>query len=397
MLHHIHIIKRAMASMPEGEPGEPAKPVIPIMESTLFIVLMIIGGVYFTLWHYVTTVFMTLTVVESAPSVALDLNSPPPYTPRKPSSDPSANPLLADEEAGESSAVLAAHNKRVTSGVISTFKHLRSKGGIYAPLRGFWNTFHLNIFYGLGIVITGSVAGAIVGDRLGMLAGTAIATILTARWNMALTQLRIASPESNKITGNMFKRAKKMAWSAVKPTVATLVLTRLYQQSLGAIMTFFVPKKGDEGFDKPYSVHFKQDGTREIEYVKFSPLLLAIIIVFYIGFIAVVLPAKAVLVRMQASGLPAEDDTIVPVDKTFGVEAAGERTLTFVEAAKTFSKDDIKTIFVMGLKLVGLETIQLAVFASIVYWALFGLIDKTINNVLDAQFAAMGRGGNAAL
>lgn len=379
-------VKRAVEHVSNFRaPSEHAKPVLPFFESTLFVVLLFIGIFYFGIWHYITTLFMTLTVVESPPSVTLNL-------------DPS-RALLAG--ADEESAVIETRNNRVTSGVRSTFRHLRSQGGFYAPVRGMVSTIYYGILFSIIMAFGGAIASIIVGDKIGMLAGVAIASVATAKWNMALTQLRIASPESNKLVQNknMFKRSKHLAMKAVKPTVVALTLNRLYQEAFNVIAMCFIPKKGDPAFEKPYTIHFKSDGSRQIEYGKISKWFYVIATIFYIGLIVVVLPAKAVIVRMQASGMSTEDDTIIAVDKTFGVEAAGEkeRTLTFCEAAKTFSKEDIRSIVVMGLKLIGLETLQLIVYGAILYAAFWSVAEKTVNNALDAQLGALARGGNAAL
>jgi len=383
---HSQIIKRAVEHASNFRAAsEPVKPVLPVLESTLFVVLILIGAFYFSIWHYITTVFMTLTVVESAPSVTLNL-------------DPS-RALLAGED--EESAVVETRNNRVTSGVLSTFRHLRAQGGFYAPVRGIVSTICYGLLFSIIMGFGGAVASIVVGDKIGMVAGAAIASVATAKWNMALTQLRIASPESNKLVQNknMFKRGKHLAMKTVKPTIVALTLNRLYQEVFSAIAMCFIPKKGDPAFEKPYTVNFKSDGSRHIEYGRISKWFYVIAALFYVGFIVVVLPAKAVIVRMQASGMSPEDDTIVAVDKTFGVEAAGEkeRTLTFCEAAKTFSKDDIRSIVVMGLKLIGLETVQLLVYMTILCATFWVVAEKTVNNALDAQFGALARGGNAAL
>jgi hypothetical protein len=372
---HTQIFKRAVEHAGNFRgPSNPAKPVLPIFESTLFVVLVFIGAFYFSIWHYITTVFMTLTVVESAPSITLNL-------------DPSRAPLTGDDE---ESAVIETRNTRITSGVRSTFRHLRSQGGFYAPLRGAISTIYLSIIYFFIMAIGGGIASIVVGEKIGMLAGVAIASVATAKWNMALTQLRIASAESNKVAENknIFKRGKHLTMAAVKPTVAALTLIRLYQETFNVIAMNFVPKKGDPAFEKPYTVHFKDDGSRDIDYGKVNKWFFVLTAFFYIGFIAVVLPAKAVVVRMQASGMAPEDDTIIAVDKTFGVEAAGEkeRTLTFVEALRTFSREDIRSIVVMGMKLIGLETVQLMAYCVIVYVAFLSVAEKAVNNAINAQF-----------
>lgn len=381
-----HLIKRAVEHVNNFRAqSEPAKPVLPFVESTLFLVLLFSGAFYFIIWHYITTIFMTLTVVEAAPSVSLNI-------------DP-ARALLAGQD--EESVVVEARKNRVTSGVRSTFRHLRAQGGFYAPIRGIGSTVVYSFFYIIIMAFGAAIASIVVGESIGRLAGVAIATVATAKWDMALTQLRIASPESNKIAENrnVFKRGKHLVMKAVKPTIVALTLNRLYQEAFNVIATGFVPKKGDPAFEKPYTVHFKSDGTRDIEYGKISNWFYVIAAIFYVGYIAVVLPAKAVIVRMQASGMSTEDDTIVAVDKTFGVEAAGEkeRTLTFCEAAKTFSKEDIRSIIVMGLKLIGLETVQLLVYIAILSLVFWSVAEKAVNNALDAQFRALARGGNAAL
>lgn len=322
---------------------------------------------------------MTLTVVESAPSVALN---------------EARAPLNPDVET--TAETLSARKDRVTSGVRSTFKHLRQEGGNLAPFRGFASTILLQLGFGVITMVGGTISGFIVGEKVGILAGVAIACVATAKWNMALTHLRIASPESNKIAANrnIIQRGKQILWAAVKPTVAALVFARLFQETFGVIIMSFVPQKGDEGFDRPYTVEFKDDGSRHIHYGKPGVWFYVTLVLFYVGYVALVLPAKAIILRMQASAMSAEDSTIVAVDNTFGVESAGNgRTLGFCEAAKTFSRDDIRAILLMGVKLIGLETIQLAVYGGIVYVAMLSIAGKVINNVIDAQMGALVRHG----
>ncbi|KAI0409859.1 hypothetical protein F4802DRAFT_542333 [Xylaria palmicola] len=74
--------------------------------------------------------------------------------------------------------------------------------------------------------------------------------------------------------------------------------------------------------------------------------------IYFATQVFVCLPALVALTRIQASLLPEDEDTIVPLDRTFGVERGkgGEHRLTIIQAWKSF-KGSWKKLYILSIKI----------------------------------------------
>jgi hypothetical protein len=85
---------------------------------------------------------------------------------------------------------------------------------------------------------------------------------------------------------------------------------------------------------------------------------LIVVLVSFLSNILLVVPSHVILVRVQASLLPSDIDTIVPFDRSFqgavqSVAEGGKGYLTITEAWKTFSRAALRRLIILYVKIFG--------------------------------------------
>lgn len=140
-----------------------------------------------------------------------------------------------------------------------------------------------------------------------------------------------------------------------------------------------------------------QPGTRHI-YSTASQLFLAMFLTVLL-FVAVQIPATVAMVRVAASMLPEEDETIVPFDRTFGGMTTpeivgGQGKIGIVEAWRSFNWECrrrlLKTVAKVALIIVAAELlimIFVVAEAHLLFGDAFGPFMKSLHGIAN-------RGGN---
>lgn len=129
-----------------------------------------------------------------------------------------------------------------------------------------------------------------------------------------------------------------------------------------------------------------------------SPALIAtkILICAAIGLttlVSLVIPACVALVRVQASMLPEEDESIVPFDRSFGGKVVpeilgGTGAIGFVEAWRTFDMGSRARIVKLFFKFIGVEIALHMFFLSVVVLEAVALIGpEHIRRVVSERMA----------
>lgn len=286
------------------------------LSATLYIVLVLTRPkqIRYTLWNVVET----LTMVEEPQNTFLVREE---KAPRPAETDALTEEVIETE-------VTMVKAKPITSKIKTTIKHLQSRAGFRARWRG----LSLFVVYGFahsilsGFILT--IYGVVApGQVHGM---HAIASILTsialARYATAWVHIVISEPSSKP----WYRRIPSLkTWRNVwAPTAIAAITTRI---------ALFLPVLCGRILGIDIVNGFYQ--APELPIVAGKVLVCALL--GLLSFVVLVIPAMVSLVRVQASMLPEEDESIVPFDRTFGGRVVpevlgGSGCIKFLDAWKTF-------------------------------------------------------------
>lgn len=265
------------------------------------------------------------------------------------------DPLVDDPEP------VGVKHQPITSSIRSTIQHLRVRAG-------YWSRFR-----GLGLFIVYSIMRSFIVTMLGGSRGvlrhpfnTAIAAIIAqtalANFEMAWYHIVISEPSPKKwwkripsYRGNWIKMAPASALHATA-TQVTVIFSVMLGTSFGTLRQYTSAKHVDgEHVANPWT------------------LLASSLVVMSVAaalFVLLEIPATVTAVRVAASMLPEEDETIVPFDRTFGGKTTptivgGQGKVGIVEAWRSFEWSS-------RIRLVKLAGKMVAILA--VTWICFSLL-----------------------
>ena len=294
------------------------------------------------------------TVTDAYVNVDVLGDATVPDSTKKPSAASDANDALLDPEPDT-----LVRYKPITSSLRSTILHLRARAG-------YWSRFR-----GLSLFICWAVARGFLTSLLTTVpfmknpAGFAVAAVasevLLSRWELTWYHIVISEPSPKKWWQRM-PAFKSRAWTKIAPAVALRALTTqiaggfpmLLCQSFGTMKHL-----KDPGFEP---------GKKDL-YNAFGQSMVVLFLTFAL-FVLLEIPATVTVVRVAASMLPEDYETIVPFDRSFGGKVTpaiigGAGKIGLLEAWKSFPWSSRVRL----LKLVG------KVFAMIVaVWILFSMV-----------------------
>ncbi|KAG8669220.1 hypothetical protein FPOAC2_08542 [Fusarium poae] len=289
-------------------------------------------------------VFPVLAIVED--------EKPPAYAPL------AVEPLAANDDMTKPTGVpsapvaVAGQGKPVTSSFRATFSLLRSTGGFRAMYRGIF--MHALQALALALVNTALYHITPYSFIIAHLLSSLICVQLSTAWVHI-----VITPESQERWYSRIPAFKSTFLATWRPIVIFWAASQIV--TLGGISTFYA--MGTDGQEIP-----QFDGS---EGSVWGIMILALFLQ-----IAVQIPAYVVLIRVQASLLPAEADTIIPFDRSFNgriepVVVGGRGYATVRDAWSSFSKSAWKRIVMLELKVIAVS------FASI-----FGLMVVIIPQII---------------
>lgn len=305
------LVRRAIED-PAEQPSEPQEPGqhIPIFGTILFnitvLLLFVVSGCVGYVYGKVVT---TLAAVEDPnPDVYVRI-------------DDDITPLNPENNGAEVGDV--PPSKPVTSSLKGAIAHLTSRAGRLAPFRGLL----LYVLTGVAInIITAPLAA--VFNLYGSVVARFVAEILLANLRVAWIHIVISEPS----TKSLWSRIPSWRKTLVKVGPAAAI------RSLAAQVVSFIPLA--------IAYH-----TKVLEYGSVpssrSPVaalsggfgLLALFLVLYA---LIQMPAEVTFIRVAASMLPEDDETIVPFDRSFGGKVTpeivgGQGKIGIVDAWRSFS------------------------------------------------------------
>jgi hypothetical protein len=318
-------VEIAHAALSKPDNGEkPEQPHIPVWASLMVMITMhVFFALFFAVIYSYGFVVTTLTMIESNESdtyVAVDTlpaNNDDGSMPKPASSEP----LLEPE-------VLLVKNKPITSSIRRTINHLRSRYGYFSRFRG------VSLFLCLSVarlcIIQFLAAVFDSKNWIGFCIASFIADLLLARWKMTWIHVVISEPSPKK----WWRRAPPFnTWLKIAPAVALRSVASQIAKVVPLVvgMSFGAFKKMRDSGYQPGNGDVNAAGAQSL-FVFVLAIALAVL---------VQLPATVIVVRVAASMLPDENETVVPFDRSFGGKVTpaiigGQGKIGMVEAWKSF-------------------------------------------------------------
>jgi len=324
---------------------------IPTWGGAILVLTFLVIFVFVYLAHYsLQEVVPTLAMVET-PSAAITVSA----AQTEQGSKEDKESLLET-----STTITLVHQKPITSSIRGTLRHLVSISGQWARVRGlmvFWmNSIATNLVaFALSLLLPRFPGSLVV---VAALAGAATAN-LHAAWTHKLISMPAESHGS-------FRIPPRSEWKVLAPA-ATVAAAMPY-------VSLYIMK----GFASILGLSRSQPevtNAAQAIWLIASSVLLFVIALACTLFIC--LPAMVTQIRVEASILPEELDTIVPFDRTFGGKVVskmlgGTGSIGFLDAWKSFNwearvrliKAFLKAWFIMsGIVIAFLTVMTLEVFA----------------------------------
>ncbi|KAK7752265.1 hypothetical protein SLS62_005800 [Diatrype stigma] len=255
--------------------------------------------------------------------------------------------LLADEAGGGgsgsgSSLLSLEYSPAVTADLRLLNRMLYSIGGWPSLLRG----LRPHMFFNLSVAVLTFVMTCI--PYLPKVLGIAVAPLAVVQLYTAWVHVAISAP-SPKPFFRRFPRFATAARATALPTATMWLAVGIAQELPLCLLGWLHVKTWDPtGYDVvqvPYFDGFLTDFLK----------LLALFAAWALPTLLLVIPAHAVLTRVQASLLPAGERTVVPFDRTFQGQREpggekGERPIGMVQAWRSFSRASWLRLYVLYAK-----------------------------------------------
>lgn len=362
-------VKRAVSIKAEGHDTVE----IPTWGIVLLYVSFMVAAVGISMVSYMLNeVVTTLCMVES-PVAAITV-SPTTYEP-------------ADKEEKEGlletgPTITLVNQKPITSSIRATIKHLVAHGGRFARFRGYRiHVFH-SILFGLVSTFLSGALPRVPGQAILVagLSGMAVANVHAAWTHKVVSMPSTKSFFRERLPG-------KAGWKV-------LALPAAINAAMPYISLYLIC-----GVGMLLGLHnLDAEKAREYNGTQAACLIIRGIVLFVFAIVCTLflcLPAMVTLIRIEASILPEDEDTIVPFDRTFGGKVVsklmgGTGNVGFLEAWRSFTwearrrliKLFAKTFFIVG----GLVFIVLHVLVA----EMFIVFGPALGEVLSKVQRGMG-------
>lgn len=259
----------------------------------------------------------------------------------------------------------------MTSSIRSINRLLYANGG--------WRSY----FRGIGFFVVEGILTALLSGLFTLVFGgfftpiaTLLATLVTVQISTAWVHIIMApSAKSNWSRLPSFKRAFDATW---KPTCLYWLAFEVMRWSPRLLQIIFaVPFPDFEG---------GEDGPHSINWANFPMVrVIAMVLTYLLIVFWVHIPAFVVLVRVQASLLPGEDNPMMPFDRSFQgrvqpavVDGKGYATIT--DAWTTYSRAAWRRLLVLSAKNFGIAVAFVLVAGGIIGAELSLISHKSVRN-----------------
>lgn len=203
----------------------------------------------------------------------------------------------------------------ITRKLRTTISHLRSYAGFFSCFRG------LSIYICTEVLFMILIGLMRTLRFIPNVVAAIIATVLLSTFRMGWTWIVISKP-SNKL---WFRRLPSIRlWTKIAIPTALAAICEVIASALPIYAIFLFNLVNENSLDLS-----KMGGVWELlALIK----VLTVFAIYLFCSVAFVIPPRVMLIRVQASLLPESEETIIPVDRSFG----GSGVIGMIEAWKTF-------------------------------------------------------------
>lgn len=280
--------------------------------------------------------------------------NPPAYQPV------SLRDALDDEMVRSGSKLAELDARTVTSSFRAINRLLMANGGVMANFRGFAcalaQSFMTSI---LMVAFTASFGGVFTP------VATLLASLALVQFSTAWVHIVISRPSSLLFWQRLpaFKHTFDATWRAVTLYWFACEVARWAPMVLVSLTGLSLPE-------------LQADGSQNVDLrnldAAFFVKVVLIALVALVFSIFLVIPANVILVRIQASFLPPDEDTIIPFDRSFEGKAepaivGGRGFVTISDAWATFSRTAWRRLLTLYVKIFFVTIAGIALMAALVF------------------------------
>lgn len=200
----------------------------------------------------------------------------------------------------------------ITAKIRTTIRHLRARAGYWSRFRG----LSLYLCYSVvrSLVISGFTSSSATHNLVGRFVACFVAEVMLARWLLTWVHIVISEPSEKK----WWKRIptfKSGAWKKIAPSAALVSVA-------GQLCVIFPALLAKTGPIARFSNPSFQPTGKDVMHAMCQSL--GLLLLTFALIVLIDIPAQVTLIRVAASMLPEEDESIVPFDRTFGGKVTPE-------------------------------------------------------------------------
>jgi hypothetical protein len=307
--------------------------------------LIIFFPVFLIIGYTLGSIFPTLAIVEDP--------NPPAY-----------EPVALDESAADQGPAAPTPGKPITSSLRATRRLLQGVAG--------WKSYFRGIVCALVLGFAENLLGDIFKQFLPLIPiGALLAQLALTQLGAAWTHIVISAPNERRFYRRL-PPFKKTFEATCFP-----ILTVWLANSINILVPFLIGKA--LGVPMPGHGH-GPDGPKMGAGDMWKPTVMGLVAIV-LQLVAVV-PANVLLIRVQASLLPPDEDAIVPFDRSFQgkLEPAivgGKGFISMRDALATFPKESWIRLYKMYAKILGVTVAAYGVLLAVVIPEMILIISKS--------------------
>ena len=274
--------------------------------------------------------------------------------------------------------ITLVRQKPITSSIRGTVKHLVAHAGKWARFRGFKIHALYSLAFSLAIqffsgFFTSLFFGGLPGQAIIVsgLAGAAVAN-LHAAW----THKVVSMPSE----ATFWQRVpSKSSWKALAPAAAISAAMPYISLYLTAGVAILL------GLHKVNPENLDQYTSRQLACLAVRGLATVVFAIFTSLFLCI--PATVTQVRIEASLLPEEQDSIVPFDRTFGGKVVGQLLggtgrIGFLDAWRSFNWEARRRLIKLYVKIGAIMAFAIFVVVHVLAFEVFGVMGPALGDYL---------------
>lgn len=362
-----HVVRRGLQDVPiyikrASESAELEMPTwgIVLLSATFIVSMVFISAVEYTL----KDVLPTLAMVET-PAAAITVSHP-------------QEPASKDEKEGlleTAPTITLVHQKPITSSIRGTIRHLVAEAGKLARWRGFRYHVIFALAFGWSTGLIENLIPRALPLRMVLVA--AFGGAITANLHAAWTHKVISTPSDVSFWSRIPSRSswKLLAFPAAVSSAMPYVSVYI---SKGFISLFELEQEASRNNFSDYN---------GAQWTSFILRWVAVLVISVSCTLFLCLPAIVTQVRVEASILPDDQDTIVPFDRTFGGKVVakvlgGTGCVSFLDAWKSFNWEARRRLIKLYLKSFAVIAGLVFIVAHVLAFEVFAVMGPALGRYL---------------